>query len=198
VRTKIAVLIVIVAGVGFVVHERKSRLEDDIASVASQLAERKVHVHCQGATGELIDVGPELGAVPFDASGRPGDVTNLKRSVCTALRRFRADATSPRFECVVAMTECDRRAFDDVQAVKVLAHEVWHLRADADEAVTECHSLQTTAQAAQLLGADPSRAEAVAQYAWRFIYPNMPSDYRTTECSDGGPLDLRPADSHWP
>jgi hypothetical protein len=197
-RTGIAVLLILLAGVGYVVHAQKSQIEGHLGSVASQLAERTVHVHCQGMTGELVDIGPELGTVPFDANGRPGDVTNLKRPVCNALERFRSDAAGPRFDCVLANTQCDQRTFDDVQAVKVLAHESWHLRGDGDEAVTECHSMQTTAQAAELLGADPQHAEAVAQYAWRWIYPHMPSEYRTTKCADGGPLDLRPADGNWP
>jgi hypothetical protein len=197
-RIALAAVVVAVLGFGFVVHERKSVLERRLGSVATQLAERPVHVHCQGLAGALVDVGPEAGSVPFDRAGRPGDVTNLKRPICRALNRFRADAASPRLDCVLANAECGRAAFDDVVAVETIAHESWHLRGTVDEAVTECRALQTAAQAAMLLGADARHAEATAQYALRRIYPHLPSEYRTAACYDGGPLDLRPADPHWP
>lgn len=83
-------------------------------------------------------------------------------------------------------------------AVHTLAHEVWHLRGIGDEAGTECRALQTTAQAALLLGADARRADAAALYALAWFYPQVPSEYRTTDCFNGGPLDLRPADPRWP
>ena len=195
-----AILIVLVGllGLGFVLHERKGMLERNLGQVASVLAERPVKVHCKGVARDLVDVDPNAGWVPVDANGKPKDSTTLDKSTCNALRRFRGDAKSDRLACVLANTECSRRAFDDVVAVKVLAHESWHLRGTLDEAVTECRSMQTTAQAALLLGADAEHAQAVARYAWTHVYPHMPSDYRTFDCYDGGPLDLRPADPSWP
>jgi hypothetical protein len=197
-RIALAVIVVGLLGVGFVLHERKNVLERRLGAVASQLASRSVHVHCQGVAGELVDVSAEAGSVHFDADGRPVDVTKLKRPICNALRRFRGDAASPRFDCVRANLRCDKRVFDDVLAVHTLAHESWHLRGDRDEAVTECHALQTTARAALLLGADARSADASAAYALQWFYPRMPAEYRTYECANGGPLDLRPADAHWP
>ena len=192
------VLLVLVTG-GFVLHERKSVLERDLGKVATLLAGRPVHVHCQGLAGDLLDVTAEGGTVWFDANGRPADTTNLKRPVCNALRRFKRDAASPRFDCVLAnLRQCDRRVFEDVLAVHTLAHESWHLTGIRNEAITECKALQTTAQAAQLLGAGARAAEAAAQYSLRWFYPYEPSEYRTADCHDGGPYDLRPGDSSWP
>jgi hypothetical protein len=197
-RVALAVILVGLLGVGFVVHERKNVLEHSLGAVATQLAERPVHVHCQGLTGDLVDVTAEAGTVWFDANGRPSDTTKLKRPICNALRRFRSDAAGSHFDCVVANVQCDKRAFEDVLAVHTLAHEVWHLRGIRDEAITECHALQTTAQAALLLGADPRQADAAALYSITWFYPREPSEYRTADCYNGGPLDLRPADPHWP
>src|SRR5882762_6466309 len=104
-RYVLAFVLAAVLGVGFVLHERKSELEHRLSGIASQLADRPVKVHCQGVTGELVDVTPEGGSVQFDSEGRPSDTTDLKRRVCNALSRFRSDAASGRFDCVIANTE---------------------------------------------------------------------------------------------
>jgi hypothetical protein len=195
------VLVLVLAallGLGFVMHEHKSDLEHELGAVASQLADRPVKVHCQGITGELFDVTPEGGSVQFDRNGRPSDTTNLKRRVCNALQRFHGDVASGRIDCVVTKTRCDKRAVDDVLAVHTLAHESRHLRSIGDESIAECGALQTTAQAAELLGADKEHADAAALYVITWFYPREPSEYRTATCFNGGPLDLRPADANWP
>jgi hypothetical protein len=197
-RLALAVIVVGILGAAFVYHERRSALEHQLGSVASQLADRHVRVHCQGLTGELLDVTAEAGTVRFDANGDPADVTNLKRPICNALRRFPHDVKSRSYACVLAQADCPHAIFEDVLAVHTLAHESWHLRGNMNESLTECHALQTTAFAATLLGADPQAAQATATYALLRLYPNLPDEYRTFECANGGPMDLRPTDPHWP
>jgi hypothetical protein len=197
-RIAIAVILAGILGAAFVYHERRSALEHDLSAVATQLAERPVHVHCQGFTGDLVDVTPEAGTVRFDQNGRPADVTNLKRPVCSALHRFGHDVKTPAYACVIADASCPEKIVYDVFAVQTLAHESWHLRGNTNEALTECHALQTTAFAATLFGADEQTAQATATYALRHIYPYLPDEYRTPLCTDGGPMDLRPTDPHWP
>jgi hypothetical protein len=189
---------VVLLTAAFVFHERRSVLESRLGAVATQLAGRPVHVQCQSVAGDLIDVTPEAGSVHFNADGSPGNVTKLKRDVCDALRRYPHDVRTPAYGCVIAGTTCPARIFDDVQAVSVLAHESWHLRGNTSESLTECHSLQTTALAASLFGADTRAAQATADYVWVRIYPNMPDEYRTPVCGNGGPMDLRPTDPLWP
>jgi len=196
-RVKLAILGVAVLGTGFVLHQRSSHLEHRLGSVATQLADRKVRVHCQGLAGELLDATAEAGTVQFGPNG-PADVTNLKRPICNALRHFHHDAESHAYDCVLTQADCSRAIFEDVLAVHTLAHESWHLRGNESESLTECHALQTTAQAAMLLGADPQAAQATATYSLLRLYPNEPDEYRTFECTDGGPMDLRPTDPHWP
>jgi hypothetical protein len=197
-RIALAVILVAILGTAFVFHERRSQLEHRLGSVATQLAGSPVHVHCQGVTGDLLDVTAEAGSVWFDANGKPADVTELKRPICTALSHFSGDARSKKFDCVRAQADCPHAIFEDVLAVHTLAHESWHLHGERSESVTECHALQTTATAATLLGADPGAAEATATYALRRLYPNLPDEYRTPWCVDGGPMDIRPTDPHWP
>jgi hypothetical protein len=179
-------------------HERKSKLEHRLGAVATELGSRHVKVHCQGFAGNLVDVTSEAGSVRFDASGVPSDTTDLKRPVCNALKRFATDVRSGAYGCVLRLQQCPEKIYEDVMSVHTLAHETWHLHGVSNEAETECYALQTTAQAAQLLGADPVAAQATARYALVLIYPNMPDEYRLPDCANGGPHDLRPTDAVWP
>jgi hypothetical protein len=197
-RLKLAIVVLVVCGVGFVLHERKSALESHLSQIATQLGHRHVHVHCQSFAGNLVDVGPEAGTVQFDQSGIPSDTTNLKRPICAALDRFPHDVASADFACVYTNADCPQKIWEDVLAVHTLAHETWHLHGIQDEAKTECYALQTTAQAAQLFGASPAAAQATAKYAYARFYPNLPDEYRQAPCGNGGPLDLRPTDPNWP
>jgi hypothetical protein len=197
-RLKLAIAVLVVAGVGFAFHERKVSLERHLGTVATQLGRRHVHVHCQGLAGDLLDVTSEAGTVRFDASGIPADYTDLKRPICNALRRFPHDVRSADYACVLAGAECPHTIFEDVLAVHTLAHEVWHLHGIGNEGLTECYALQTTATAAMLFGADPAAAQRTADYALARFFPHMPDEYRLPDCSNGGPHDLRPTDPVWP
>jgi len=48
-------------------------------------------------------------------------------------------------------------------AVDVITHESWHLRGTQDEGRTECNALQTMGATAQMLGATPGQAAALAR-----------------------------------
>ena len=156
-----------------------------LTHAASILAGHPVQVECQRLGGALIDMGSELGYVAYDQNGRPGDITVIKHEACDALHNWMgSDKSNP--------TEVE------IISVHVLAHESEHLAGYTSESVAECRSVQTTEQAAALLGASPAQARALAVIYARDIYPRMPDDYRTTECHDGGTLDLRPDDPRWP
>jgi hypothetical protein len=197
-RLKLALVVLVVAGVGFAFHERKVSLEHRLGAIATQLGSRHVHVHCQSFAGNLLDVTSEAGTVRFDASGIPADYTDLKRPICNALRRFPHDVRSAEYGCVLTGSDCSRKIFDDVLAVHTLAHEVWHLHGIGNEGQTECNALQTTARAAMLFGADPTAAQRTAEYALARLYPYLPDEYHLVDCVNGGPRDLRPADPVWP
>jgi hypothetical protein len=197
-RLKLAIVAVALVGAGFIMHERKTALEHHLGQVATELGSRHVRVHCQSFAGNLVDVGAESGSVQFDASGIPADVTDLKRPVCNALKRFPHDVKSADYGCVLRLAQCPAKIFEDVMSVHTLAHETWHLHGISNEAQTECNALQTTARAAMLFGADPTAAEATAQYSLVYLYPNMPDEYRLPNCVNGGPYDLRPDDPVWP
>ena len=162
--------------------------EQRLSAIASQIAGRDVRVSCPGPIGRLFGWDIVEGSVRFGADGKPHDETKIRKQSCAELDAL---AEGRRDEELMLRRET-------VMAVDVLAHESWHLRGVIDEAVTECHSLQTMAWTAQQLGAtaDEGHAMALAQYTG--AYREMPGAYRSGDCVDGGRLDLRPDDKRFP
>ena len=64
------------------------REQGRLAAVASQLAGRKVGVHCPSFLSSLVDTGGEAGRVRFDESGRAADYTDLSPQTCKELRHL--------------------------------------------------------------------------------------------------------------
>jgi hypothetical protein len=192
----IAVLLVVAAALmaaGFARHENRIREQNRLAAVASDLAGRKVGVRCPGFLSSLVDTSGEAGRVQFDADGRPADYADLAPQTCKALRRLeRVD-----FTCI-DRDDCGYEEFKAGWAAHTLAHEAFHLRGFQDEGITECYALQNTAFVAERLGVPTEQAEKLQ--TWLFVkgYPNEPEEYHSSQCYNGGPLDLRPHESVFP
>ena len=58
--------------------------------------------------------------------------------------------------------------------------------------------MQRMARPAQLLGASTAESRALATVYWQSIYPDDSPGYTSSECHNGGLLDLRPRDPVWP
>jgi len=192
----IAVLLVVVgalSALGFARHEQRIREQDQLASIASDLAGRKVAVRCPSFLAGLVDVHGEAGRVQFDDSGRPANYTDLSPETCKALRHLgRVD-----FGCL-ERGDCGLSQFSAGWAAHTLAHEAFHLRGFQDEGVTECYALQNTAYVAERLGVPTRQAEVIQAWLYKRGYPNEPAEYQSPQCHDGGPLDLRPQQSRFP
>ena len=80
----------------------------------------------------------------------------------------------------------------------MLTHEAYHLAGTRSESVVQCYAMQRNAEAARQLGASPEQAGAIARFVYAHVYPSLPPEYRTSDCHDRGPYDLRPASSVWP
>jgi hypothetical protein len=197
---RLALIVLVAAGVAwyFVAHARAGANERELASIASVIAGRPVHVHCQSFGGELVDVSSEPGKVEFDQYGKPGDAAKFKRKVCKSLERLARDTRGPEFACVSGDLRCPGRVHDDAWAALVFAHESVHLQGELDEAFTQCKGVQNVAFVAKQLGASPTRARQIARYAWEYVYPEADEEYRTDACFNGGPLDIRPGNPRWP
>ena len=192
----IDVLLVVVgalSALGFARHEQRIREQDQLASIASDLAGRKVTVRCPSFLAGLVDVHGEAGRVRFDDSGRPADHTDLSPETCKALRHLgRVD-----FGCL-ERGDCGLSQFSAGWAAHTLAHEAFHLRGFQDEGVTECYALQNTAYVAERLGLPTRQAEVIQAWLYKRGYSNEPAEYQSPQCHDGGPLDLRPQRTLFP
>lgn len=158
--------------------------ERTLSKAASVVAKRDVGVRCQGLLGNLVDIGQELGTVQFDEEGDPADVTHIKRDACNWAKDYAAGNR--------------RVTLNHALGVHVISHEAIHLRGWTDEAITECYGMQHDVQTARALGATADQAQRLAEFYWRMVYPDMPDEYRSSECVDGGKWDLHKDSPVWP
>jgi len=118
-------------------------------------------LHCQAFGEAFVDAGQELGYVRFSPTGVAKRTTLIKREQCRDLRDYLGDPADISHANVVA--------------VHTLTHEAIHMRGVRSEAETECLAVQHDAEMAQLLGASPEHARALAAYYWENVYPRMPA-----------------------
>ena len=173
----VTLLVVLALGAAIPGARRRTQ-ERRLASVASRLVGHHVSVHCQSNAGALVDAGAELGFVKYDADGIPEARTTIKREPCGALRKYVSNGSARH-----------KPTPDEVVAVHVLTHEAMHMRGETNEATAECEAMQRDAQTARMLGATERQAQGLARYYWQIVYPDMPDDYRTSDCAPGGRLD---------
>ena len=168
--------LVIVALAAAIPGARRRTQEHRLTSVATRLVGHHVQVHCQSTASALVDAGAELGFVKYDQDGIPEPRTLLKREPCADLRDYvSGNKRHPSLNQIIA--------------VHVLTHEAMHMRGETNEAVAECEAMQRDALTAAMLGATPRQAAGLARSYWRAVYPDMPDDYRTSDCVPGGRLD---------
>jgi hypothetical protein len=182
-RIVLAVLLVVAVGFAWSKHQGRKHEESRWAQIATGIVGHPVAVHCPNTFQRLTSVSSEAGYVRFTAAGPPEPETFLAPATCDGLARF---------------AKSHKATFENAWAVQTLAHEAFHMRGVRDESVTECYGLQWTAYVASQLGADVRHAEAAARVAWAVGYDQLPDEYKSGDCRDGGRLDLRPAVTEFP
>jgi hypothetical protein len=169
-----------------------SRVEPNLGRVASAVAGQAVRVRCWSARDwpRIEDEAHTHHSVSVDYVGFAWyleQATDLAPEVCRPLVLLRY-GHHPRVDT--------RLAF----AVGVLAHEASHL-VPSDEDVewrAECFGMQRIRQTAQLLGASGAESNRLASIYWQRIYPDNTPGYTSSDCHNGGLLDLQPANAVWP
>jgi hypothetical protein len=178
-------------------HQSRPATREDFPTRLDRAAQavsgrRDVVVRC-GATGAPTI----LGRVLFYGD-RPGREVLLAPQVCATLRDLWRRG-GPSLSCTsLGGGQCGEDVVALAWATSALAHESVHLRGVRDEAAAECYGLQSTAFTARALGAPPAYARALADYTFWNVRPPVDYGYFSSECRDGGKLDLRPQTSRWP
>jgi hypothetical protein len=188
----LALLLVVAAGLPAYQH---ARLERRLSAAAGGLVGTGVSVHCQTFGEAWTDLGSELGYVRFDAGGVPEKKALIKLEPCHDLANWLKVAGQRRKAGAAHPPASNDR--EQIIAVHVLAHEAMHMSGLTDEAVAECAAMQRDARLARSLGATEEGARSLARHYWLVVYPDMPDDYRSSECRPGGALDEHRPDAPW-
>jgi hypothetical protein len=197
--SRILALLAALAVVGFYFGPHRNLQQDEaqLAGIATVIAGRDVSISCPGTLASLTEVSAQDGSVVFKPDGKPVDEAKLSGDTCKTLRRFLHGGVAG-LSCLARPGDCPLEVKEAAIAVNVLSHEAWHLAGVRDEAATQCYALQTNAATAAHLGASVQDSRAIAAYIVREVQPALPAEYRSRECFESGPLDLRPGDRAWP
>ena len=152
------------------------------SEAASEIAEKPVSVACDEARDYVGYVQHTDGIAVVG-----GDRTYVTPEICFDLYRL--------------AYEGEVRGSRTGRAVAVLAHEAWHLRGEGDEGTTECYALQSGVALGQRLGLGEATARRLmAQQLTENRLRGLETvEYRvSSECRDGGRLDLDPTTSTFP
>ncbi len=164
-----------------------------LSRIASAIARHDVTVHCEGASGEIVGMRGESGTTVF-TNGKPANETSLLEGICERLHTY-ARESKARPDCLLP---CDGSTIETAWSINALAHESYHLAGIRNEARTQCYALQAIDFVARKLGADEDQAREMAIYSSNEIPPQMPDEYISPQCHNGGKYDLRPDDPAWP
>jgi hypothetical protein len=149
---------------------------------ASRIAGKPVAVRC--------DVSRDYVGVVQHADGVAvvgGDLAIVTPEICTDLYRL--------------AYEHESSGVATGRALAVLAHEAWHLRGVSDESTVECYALQSGVRLGERLGLSEGRARQLMrqQFVENALRGADTAEYRlTSECRDGGGLDLNPTRGTFP
>jgi hypothetical protein len=158
--------------------EAVARFSDE----TSRLADKPVSIRCDEARDYVGAVQHADGVATVG-----GELAILTPEICHDLYRL-------AFDGEVTGSRTGR-------AIAVLAHEAWHLRGVGDEATTECYALQSGVELGRRLGLDEGRARQLMrqQLTENALRGAESIEYRlTSDCRDGGRLDLDPSDTSFP
>ena len=200
---KAILAIVLIGGPGWWLADRHDRVvnENRLAGIASEIAGREVTVTCPGVLMRWFTVDATetvSGSVDFDGNGTPSDKTRLRERACAELDALAEGRRERAVTCAVRSSSCGTETLEAAWGLDTIVHEAWHLYGIGSEAETECRAMQTMAWAGQQLGLGEPEAQGLARHMWEAGYEMKPDQYRSTECRDGGPWDLRPQDPRWP
>lgn len=169
-------------GWGSLSGETKAAAVKRFSEEASLVAEKPVSIRCDEARDYVGAVQHADGVAQVG-----GELAILTPEICDDLYRL--------------AFEGETRGSRTGRAIAVLAHEAWHLHGVSDEGTTECYALQSGVELGERLGLSEGTARQLMrqQLTENALRGLGTLEYRiTSECRDGGALDLDPADGSFP
>jgi len=181
------------AGVG---SSSPSRVDPRLGHIVSVLSGVGAEVRCwspadwERQTSELArrTHRKPLGPWRAYASGYSRTV-DLSPEVCAELRKLADDRgriTSPGSADALAWS------------LETLAHEAQHVSGLLNEAQAECYGMQSMRAAARLFGRTAAEGRYLTTVYWKHWYAWLGPPYRSSECRNGGRLDLHSSSDAWP
>jgi len=173
----------------------KPRPSAELAAHAGPLSGTRPKVFCWADT-QWVELSEEWRLVdvddlwPIGFADRETDRIHLAPEICSPLERFFGGDYAPNL---------NQESLDLAAALVTLAHEAEHLRSpDASEAEVECVAIQRVRDLVREEGRSSAYEDLMTGLAWDVGYPDVPEEYRTESCHDGGPLDVRPETAVFP
>ena len=173
--------------------EGVSRVDPELTAAAVDLVARDVEVRCWSPDDweRLVDeltayTAGELTIENTGAFASPESArVHLQLADCDAL----VDAAAGR----------DVADEDARWSLVAFTHELQHLVSEqSGEAATECAALQTAERVGGLLGMPAATSRRLVLDYLAEEYADLPAEYRSPACHDGGALDLHPGSARWP
>jgi len=171
-----------------------AHLARSVSAAIANVSGTPVRVRCDVTDGGYIDL--------MGHADRRHRLIELHPGICRRLDDLAAPPAPVGTPAFAAESE----------ALLVAMHEAVHLSpygAGTDEALVECRAVQLVATAAVQLGSTAAQADALGHAALAF-HQRLPGlgdrrvglhgmpNYQSSDCYDGGPLDIHPESSDWP
>ena len=186
-KTRVVVLVILLAifaQQGWMEYKWQKQ-ERVMADSVSLITGGNATVHCQRMNEAFFYANANLGHVRYDSNGVPEKTTMITWETCRDFRDWwDSDKTNPTDKEIIA--------------VHILAHEAVHMSGETGEAITECYALQLMPDIAEEFGATPAEADEMSAWYIQNVYPSLYAPYKSTECREGGNMDLSPDDGVWP
>lgn len=134
---------------------------------------------------------------------RGGEEASLKGIVDRGRSRIDLDpgvcATLGRYLRGIRPSPLTYQNFELAEALSVLTHQAEHLNApSASEVDVECYAVQHVRPLVRAAGWGADFAREIALHAWQISYTQLPAQFRTAACRNGGRLDRNPSSNAWP
>ncbi|MBN2176939.1 MAG: hypothetical protein JW722_04695 [Demequinaceae bacterium] len=168
-----------IAGYFEVSHHLRQQLATEALGVLSDVD--GISADCERLTEGLLNLSQYQGYVYFDGT----NVAHLRRQVCHNLWDYAHGGQANPTE-------------DQILAVHVVGHEAMHINGIRTESVAECTAVQLNHLIAEELGATPEEARELQRRYFEDLYPRQRSNYISSECREGGDLDIFPDRTEFP